>query len=125
MVPCDKQQQAAAKRGIPILLYEGGEALRFDKEAIQIGKEGILRVMEQLKMGDFAVEEIHSVEVEKTKWIRASQGGILRLKVSLEETVSKQQVSVKSPVNKLVIGPQNSLVNQGDGMIHLAIKKSA
>ena len=45
-------RQAANKLGIPVLLYEGGEALRFNSDAIKIGIEGILRVMNNLQMYD-------------------------------------------------------------------------
>lgn len=43
-------RQAASSRGIPILLYEGGEALRFDDYAIDVGIRGIFRVMKVLGM---------------------------------------------------------------------------
>ncbi|AFZ43711.1 Succinylglutamate desuccinylase/aspartoacylase [Halothece sp. PCC 7418] len=128
-------RQAAAKKGIPILLYEGGEALRFDSEAIRVGTQGILGVMRILGMTTFPViTPFSSVEVEKTKWVRASRGGILRLQVRLGESVvkkqilgaianpfGKQELKIRSPLNGLVIGhTQNPLVNQGDGIIHLA-----
>ncbi|NBD15153.1 MAG: deacylase [Cyanobacteria bacterium] len=132
-------RQAAAKKGIPILLYEGGEALRFDPEAIRVGTNGILGVMNILGMTQFSpVTAFTAVEIEKTKWVRASRGGILRLQVRLGESVLKKQilatianpfgkqgVKVRSPVAGLVIGQtQNPLVNQGDGIIHLAANPS-
>ncbi|PZV08662.1 MAG: deacylase, partial [Leptolyngbya sp.] len=43
-------RQAAARRKIPTLLYEAGEALRFDAQAIQTGVDGIYRVMAYLGM---------------------------------------------------------------------------
>ncbi|MGB7414474.1 MAG: succinylglutamate desuccinylase/aspartoacylase family protein, partial [Thermosynechococcaceae cyanobacterium] len=43
-------RQAAAQQGIPVLLYEAGEALRFDADAIQVGVTGILQVMALLEM---------------------------------------------------------------------------
>lgn len=127
-------RQAAAQKHIPILLYEGGEALRFDAEAIRVGKEGILRVMNVLGMFSFAMSSVSSVEAEKTRWVRASRGGILRLQVGLGESVTKKQIlgiianpfgkqglKVRSPLDGLVIGhTQNPLVNQGDAIIHLA-----
>ncbi len=128
-------RQAAAKKGIPILLYEGGEALRFDQTAIQVGVQGIFGVMNTLEMISYPFTNVVSVEVEKTKWVRASRGGILRLKLSLGESVQrkqilgtianpfgKQAIDVRSPEVGLVIGhTQNPLVNQGDAIIHLAI----
>ena len=39
-------RQAAAKAGVKILLYEGGEALRFDDAAIDMAVQGTLRLAE-------------------------------------------------------------------------------
>ncbi|MEC4986014.1 MAG: succinylglutamate desuccinylase/aspartoacylase family protein [Oscillatoria sp. PMC 1068.18] len=130
-------RQAATKRGIPILLYEAGEALRFDTKAISVGVEGIFRVMNVLEM--YSVPDllppINSQEVSQSKWIRASRSGILRLQIKLGDFVDKRQilcsindafgetsVKIRAGVKGIVIGyTQNPLVNQGDGIVHLAI----
>ena len=131
-------RQAAAKRG-PVLLYEGGEALRFDAQAIQVGVAGILRVMAALEMDEQLSPPVSSspIEVTESKWVRASRSGIFRLEVALGEQVQKKQrlgviadafgettVAVRAAVDGIVIGHvQNPLVNQGDGIVHLAIAK--
>ena len=129
-------RQAAAKRGIPILLYEAGEALRFDPHAIQVGVEGTLRVMTALEMCELPLAAPASpIEVSQSKWTRASRSGIFRLEVALGEQVHKKQrlgvisdafgetnIAVRAAVDGIVIGHvQNPLVNQGDGIIHIAI----
>jgi predicted deacylase len=130
-------RQAASKKGISILIYEAGEALRFDSEAIAIGIEGIMRVMACLEMYPYnsSVLGQDSLEVRQTKWVRASRGGVFHLGVNLGEKVEKRQslglitdafgedkVKVRSPIRGLVIGHiQNPLVNQGDGIVHLAV----
>jgi len=130
-------RQAATKRGIPILLYEGGEALRFDACAMAVGVEGILRMMVGLKMIELKLPQslYPSLEVKESKWVRAPRSGILRLRVKLGQRVDKKQVlciisdafgenSIKAyaPFKGLVIGhTQNPLVNQGDGILHLAV----
>ncbi len=43
-------RQCARDVGVKVLLYEGGEALRFDEVAIRAGVVGILRVMKHLGM---------------------------------------------------------------------------
>jgi len=40
----------AAERGMPLLVYEAGEALRYDEMSIRIGLRGIIRVMRTLGM---------------------------------------------------------------------------
>ena len=129
-------RHAATKKGIPVLLYEAGEALRFDPLAIDVGVKGILRVMNCLGMyEDDTAAADHVWETNKSRWIRASCGGIFHLVVSLGDRVvrrqelgyitnafGEQRVTVRASINGLIISHiQNPLVNQGDAIIHLAI----
>jgi len=43
-------REAAAEYAIPMLLYEAGEALRFDEASIRAGVKGIVNVMRTLEM---------------------------------------------------------------------------
>ncbi|NEQ31954.1 MAG: succinylglutamate desuccinylase/aspartoacylase family protein [Leptolyngbya sp. SIO4C5] len=129
-------RQAAAQQGIPVLLYEAGEALRFDAEAIEIGVEGVLRVMNALEMftDERLSAESQSIEVKSSQWARASRSGILHMQVALGEVVQKRQLlgvildafgnrsaKVQSPYEGIVIGcTRNPLVNQGDAILHVA-----
>ena len=129
-------RQAAVQRGIPILLYEAGEALRFDQGAIATGVRGVLQAMAALGMveGPADPPPAPSLKVEHTKWVRASRGGILHLEVGLGEQVTQRQrigfiddafnhkpSILRSPFDGIVIGhSQNPLVNQGDGIVHIA-----
>jgi predicted deacylase len=131
-------RQSASKKGIPILLYEAGEALRFDTESIRVGVEGIFRVMETLEMYEnpFFSPQTNSIEIRETKWVRGPSSGIFHLQVKLGQMVEKKEllgvitdtfgdtnIKVRSPQAGIVIGhTQNPLVNQGDGIINLAIK---
>ena len=130
-------RHAATKKGIPVLLYEAGEALRFDPLAIKVGVAGIFGVMNHLTMyeSDLVPVERNSLESKKSQWLRASCGGIFHLLVSLGSKVIKRQelgyitnafgesrVSVRAKVDGIVISHiQNPLVNQGDAIIHVAI----
>jgi len=129
-------REAATKIGIPVLLYETGEALRFDRNGIKVGVEGILRVMSKLNMYSSPDYDLQNapIEVRKSKWMRASRSGILRLEVGLGDRVAKKQqlaiitdafgetnIKVKASIEGIVIGHvQNPLVNQGDAIVHLA-----
>lgn len=130
-------RQAASHKGIPILLYEAGEALRFNLDAIQVGVEGILRVIEFLGMYPRCekIAPVESLEVLESRWVRASRGGLFRLAVGLGERVTKKQllgvigdafgdssIEIHASVDGIVIGHvQNPLVNQGDGIVHLGL----
>lgn len=130
-------RQAASKKGIPVLLYEGGEALRLDRQGIKVGVKGILRVMKALEMYNFSedvVKEKLSLESRQSSWIRANRSGILHLKVKLGEKVKQKQTialifdavgesqsKVKATASGIIIGhTQNPLVNQGDAIVNLA-----
>jgi len=130
-------RQAATKKGIPVLLYEAGEALRFDPLAIKVGVSGILGVMSHLEMyqDELAPTIGESLRAKKSIWIRASCGGIFHLSVNLGDKVAKKQelgfitnafgerrIPIRTKVAGIVISHiQNPLVNQGDAIINVAI----
>ena len=130
-------RQAATKKGIPVLLYEAGEALRFDPLAIEVGVTGIFGVMKHLEMYQQGLAPTvgESLQADKTRWIRASCGGIFHLLVKLGDRVTKRQelgyitnafgekrVPIRPKVEGIVISHiQNPLVNQGDAIIHIAM----
>jgi hypothetical protein len=71
---------AAFDKGIGVLLYEAGEALRFDEVAIRAGVRGVLQVMIELGMRPRPKRPRKEVSMiaNTTRWVRAAQSGILR-----------------------------------------------
>ena len=130
-------RHAATKKGIPVLLYEAGEALRFDPLAIKVGVAGIFGVMSHLMMyeDDSVPVAGSSLKSKKSQWLRASCGGIFHLLIGLGDKISKRQelgyitnafgesrVLVRAKADGVVISHiQNPLVNQGDAIIHVAM----
>jgi len=80
----------ADEQGIPILLYEAGEALRFDESSIRIGARGVLNVMRELGMLRPSRKKnlSKSVTANSSHWIRADRSGILRATVGLGCSIS-------------------------------------
>lgn len=129
----------ASRRNLPVLLYEAGEPLRFNEDAIRVGVDGVLRVMRELGMirKRTSRRRTASMECEKTTWVRARQSGILHPHVKLGERVKKGQqlgsiadpfgdavLNVAAPHEGLVIGMTvNPQVHRGDGIIHIAAAK--
>ena len=134
---------AARRRGARILVYEAGEPLRFNQDAIDIGVRGVLRVLDHLGMRRLAKGERRkpagSFVADKTHWLRAGRSGILHLETRLGQRVRDGQKlgSVSDPAEHggdavfadrdgMVIGfTNNPLVHQGDALIHLASASSA
>ena len=73
-------RETAHRRGIPALVYEGGEALRFDEISIRAGVAGILNVLSHLGMiRKRTPRKAHTPLVAKsTQWVRAPQSGVMR-----------------------------------------------
>ncbi len=75
-------RQIAAEHGIPILLYEAGEALRFNENAIRSGVKGIVAVMRSIGMlptTSRARQPSEPLIARASSWVRAGHSGILRI----------------------------------------------
>lgn len=81
------------KLGVVTLVYEAGEALRFNSEYIRIGKMGCLNAMYSLGIYQLKPAKIEStlaktpILVKDSFWLRSPMGGTLRLKVKLGKFV--------------------------------------
>ncbi len=130
-------RQYTTERGIPVLLYESGEALRFDELAIRIGVRGILNVLTALSMLPAAPRTARVPEpvvAKSSTWVRAPASGILRAQVALGEEVKRAQVlgvigdplgEMETPVlanaaGVLVGRSALPLVHEGDAAFHIA-----
>ncbi len=136
-------RQAALDRGIDILLYEAGEGLRFDENAVRTGVTGILRVMRHLGMiSGKQVSRPKASPIRSTSsiWHRAPAGGLLRTFKTIGETIGEgdllgiisdpfgeAETEILSEENGLLIGRTNlPIINEGDGLFHIArIRRSA
>lgn len=129
-------REIAHKRGIPSLVYEAGEALRFDEISIRIGVSGILNVMSYLGMiRKRTSKKDHPPLIAKsTQWIRAPQSGVMRSIVSLGERVTVGQAlayisdpfggheeTITSSADGIVVGRTRlPLMHEGEAVFHLA-----
>jgi predicted deacylase len=83
----------AAQAGIPAILYEAGEPMRFQRREIRSGVIGVQNVMVALGMrGGQDIEPKTSSTFLETRWVRAQQGGIAEIYPSLGEVVEKGDV---------------------------------
>lgn len=134
----DKSLRAEAQaRGIPVLLYEAGEGLRFDEIAVRAGVAGVMRVMAQ--RGMISKDSVSAAEAKphlcsRSTWLRAPAGGLLRTFRAEGETVAEGDVlaAVADPSGETeveLIAPEPGIligravlpvVNEGDAVFHLA-----
>lgn len=130
-------REAVADLGIPILLYEAGEAFRFDELSIRTGLRGVLNVMRSIGMLSKRKSTVsHQIfKASTSKWIRAPISGMLVQSTVVGRQVNKGDVLgivadpygetetvVRSPVSGLVIGRlELPLAYEGDALFHIAM----
>lgn len=134
-------RHATENLNIPVIVYEAGEALRFDEFAIKLGVQGILRVMNFLGMlspssgKHIAKKRSSSAVAKSTFWIRASTSGMVVDSKPLGYKVSRNELlchivdplgddrdTICCPYEGVIIGKTNiPLVNEGDALFHVAL----
>lgn len=134
-------RQAAAELDIPILVYEAGEALRFNDLSIRLGFHGVLNVLQGLRVINskkYKTKPIKSKLARASTWLRAPESGIVHALKSLGDSVkegellgiiaapfSKQETPIKAPCNGIIIGRNTlPLVNEGDALFNIAKLKN-
>ena len=131
----------AVKAGIPAIIYEAGQPLRFEEDEIERGVQGVENVLAYLDMTEHADSLIPDAQIyERSKWVRAARrnggfffptvelGDIVRsgdLLGNIVDPLTDESFDVISPLAGQVIGmavPQPVL--SGYGLVHLAWHES-
>ena len=136
-------REAVSAQGMPMLLYEAGEALRFDEASIRAGVRGVINVMRALEMLPTARRKRPLPEPYASRsshWVRAPRSGILTdmrplgSHINAGDTIAfvndpygeAPATPVAAELGGVVIGRTHlPLVNEGDAMIHIARFKDA
>jgi len=133
-------RKAASEKGIKIILYEGGEALRHNEHVIRSAENGILSILAKIGMID---EQLVKNKFPKAKkvfvassshWIRAPHSGSMHVKKQIGSNVKKNEILaiisdpfgiekhyVRAKEAGIIIGiAMMPLVNNGDALFHVA-----
>ena len=130
-------RSVAQENGVPILLYEAGEALRFDETSIRIGVRGLVNVLRENQMlpKTRMKKSIKTPIVTKSsQWIRSGESGVLRTIKALGDTVKTDETiayidnpledgsyEIKAVFDGVIIGKAEiPLVQEGDAVFHIA-----
>ncbi len=126
----------AQEEGVSVLLYEAGEALRFDETAIKIGVKGVINVLRALDMIPQTKKKRYKNPVifKSSTWVRSPESGILRTIKALgdavkggeligfiDDPVEDKSWQILSNFDGIIIGKiQIPLVQEGDALFHIA-----
>lgn len=132
-------REAATELGIPLLVYEGGEALRFNEICIRAGVRGILNVLRSLEMirpmKSHKASKFKPVITQTTRWVRAPSSGVMQPFAQIAQLIKEgdllamihdpflqnESIAVRAPFDGIIISQLTEpLVNEGDAMYHIA-----
>jgi len=130
-------RESAVKNNTKVLLYEAGEALRFDDFSINAGIQGIENVLRHLKIMRKKSPKKKLKEpyiANSSGWLRANSSGVVNHLVKLGDQVTRGDTlaEIGSPYGDIrgvvtatrsgiLIGKQNiPLVQEGEAMFHIA-----
>lgn len=129
-------REAARNCGIPVLLFEGGEAQRIDPAVVETGVSGALRTLQHLNMIPQHVDppSARVYTAWDTSWMRAGRSGFFMNHVGLGtwvkagttiatilDSVGRQELPVRPKVDGVIVGLlRTALVHRGDALFHLA-----
>ncbi len=130
-------REAADELGVTVVVFEGGERLRFNERVIRTGVHGViasLRALGMLRTRARTHEVPPPIIARSTRWVRAERSGIHRIRARLGQRVrvgdclgvladpsGTVEEPVISDVNGIIIGQNNlPLINEGDALFHVA-----
>ena len=135
-------REAARKRKVTTLLFEGGEALRFEEDVIKTGLKGCLSVMREIGMipplAKKSKKKLAVYTAQESYWVRAPHSGSFTVKKKMGSQVKEGDLlavisdpfgcdpyNVYAKETGIIIGLSKiPLVNKGDAMVHIAVFKN-
>ena len=130
-------RRAAGEIGIPAIIYEAGEPMRFQPDEVAEGVRGVLELLSRKGMLASGPRRGNRQEIYyRARWVRVNDGGILLSSVDLGDTVkvgdelgsvtdpiSSDRSVVRSPYDGRVLGMAlNQVVIPGFAAFHIGIR---
>jgi predicted deacylase len=131
-------RNSCKKKGVPLLLFEGGKSNYIDSVVSNTGVNGSKRVLHHLGMlrSNFKVSSPKKspIFISKSKWLRAPKSGMFKPTIKTGDFVEKGQVigHITDPYGKInyryksafsgyIINVNESpLIYQGDALFHIS-----
>ena len=133
-------RRQAVKAGVPTVILEAGEPSKIEPTVLEIGVRGVLNVLAELGMIDGEVQPPpYQTRVQRTTWLRAQAGGLLRFHVAPGDLVDagqpistnvdifgESQNVLTSPCDGIVLGMTTlPVVKPGEPICHIAVPQQS
>jgi hypothetical protein len=122
-------RQTTENLGIPLIVYQGGEAMRLDENAIAVGTAGIKNIMQHINCLPGQPERrIEPTFSQEESWIISHTGGILHTDTNLGQIIKEgeklgslsdpfgtgDKATVRSPHDGIIVGINTTpLIHEG------------
>ncbi|MGB0935092.1 MAG: succinylglutamate desuccinylase/aspartoacylase family protein [Alphaproteobacteria bacterium] len=129
-------RQTTEDMGVPLIVYQAGEAMRFDEAAISCGISGVQNVMRKLQIiSEPPKPVVKPIFSQEENWIASHAGGILHTETSLGQVIKKGETlgrisdpfgtgdseRIYSPRDGIIVGINTTpLVHEGLPMFKVA-----
>ncbi|SDM12410.1 succinylglutamate desuccinylase/aspartoacylase family protein [Kriegella aquimaris] len=125
------------RTGIPTIVFEAGESMRFDNYSISEGMQGISNILGHFnmvgKLEPRYAKRRDTISLAERKWLRAPTAGMFIPEVTngsaikkgqtigmVSDTYAKKAKKIKAPFDAYVICINHqAVVNQGDALFHV------
>ncbi len=135
-------REAANSKGIKVLLFEGGEALRYSENIIRSAEKGVFSFMTEIGMLPEKVvaaklpEDRDIFIASSSHWVRATASGSMNTKKNVGNKVKAGETLgvisdpfgtekhfIKAKKDGIIVGMTLiPLVNNGDALFHIAVE---
>ncbi len=129
-------RKEAVKAGCAVIAVEAGEPFKIEPGVLDVGRRGVINVMKSLGMIEGEpIKPAYQTKIDKSLWVRAEVGGILRFHIAPGATVDRgqpiatnastfgeSQNVLTSPLDGVVLGMTTlPMVKPGEPVCHIAV----
>lgn len=131
-------RREAVKSGCSVVILEAGEPLKIEPSVLEVGLRGVRNVLVELGMLEGELKRpAYQTRIDKSTWVRANVGGLLRFHVApgqiVEEgqpiatnasVVGREYDVLTAPSDGIVLGMTTlPMVKPGEPVCHLAVPR--
>ena len=114
--PENSFRRVATCAGCPTVILEAGEVWKVEPVVVEYAAQGVISVLNEMGMTDQETgKPTYQETIEKTRWVRATEGGFLRFHVAPGDLVHKSDALATS--TSLTGAEQSQVISPAEGVV--------